>query len=70
LFGEGSGGFLVSGEGRALEAMAAGGVDVSVLGEVGGSDLQIEVGGDTIRVGVETVGAAWRSLGQRLASIS
>jgi phosphoribosylformylglycinamidine synthase subunit PurL len=57
LFGEGSGGFLVSGERAALEAL--GGV---FLGEVGGTTIEIAAGDRSLVVGLGTAESAWRSL--------
>jgi len=57
LFGEGSGGFLVSGERAALEALGA-----TFLGEVGGTTIEIAAGDRSIVVGLGTAESAWRSL--------
>ncbi|HEX4669331.1 MAG TPA: phosphoribosylformylglycinamidine synthase subunit PurL [Solirubrobacterales bacterium] len=57
LFGEGSGGFLVSGERGVLEAL--GGV---FLGEVGGTAIEIAAGDRSIVVGLGTAESAWCSL--------
>jgi phosphoribosylformylglycinamidine synthase subunit PurL len=62
LFGEGSGGFLVSGERAALEALGA-----TLLGEVGGTTIEIAAGDRSIVVGLGTAESAWRSLDARLA---
>ena len=61
LFGEGSGGFLVSGERGELEAL--GGV---FLGEVGGTTIEIAAGDRSLVVGLGTAESAWRSLPVRL----
>jgi phosphoribosylformylglycinamidine synthase subunit PurL len=58
LFGEGSGGFLVSGERAALEALGA-----TYLGEVGGTTIEVAAGDRSIVVGLGTTESAWRSLG-------
>ena len=42
LFGEGPGGFVLGGERAALEALASGGVEVLIVGEVGGEQIAIE----------------------------
>ncbi|HYJ21080.1 MAG TPA: phosphoribosylformylglycinamidine synthase subunit PurL [Solirubrobacterales bacterium] len=63
LFGEGSGGFLVSGERAELEAL--GGV---LLGEVGGTKIEIAAGDRSLVVGLGTAESAWRSLDERLDS--
>jgi phosphoribosylformylglycinamidine synthase len=57
LFGEGSGGFLVSGERGELEAL--GGV---FLGEVGGTTIEIAAGDRSLAVGLGSAESAWRSL--------
>jgi phosphoribosylformylglycinamidine synthase subunit PurL len=57
LFGEGTGGFLVSGERAALEALGA-----TVLGEVGGTTIEIAAGDRSIVVGMGGAESAWRSL--------
>ena len=57
LFGEGTGGFLVSGERAALEALGA-----VYLGEVGGSTIEIAAGDRSLVVGLGTAESAWRSL--------
>jgi phosphoribosylformylglycinamidine synthase II len=62
LFGEGPGGFLVSGERSVLESLATDEVDVLLLGEVTGGQLEITVGGSSVTIGVDKLGAAWRSL--------
>ncbi|MGC1166028.1 MAG: hypothetical protein WA862_07965, partial [Solirubrobacterales bacterium] len=61
LFGEGSGGFLVSGERATLEAL--GGV---LLGEIGGTAIEIAAGDRSIVVGLGTAESAWRSLGAKI----
>ena len=55
LFGEGSGGFVVSGERAALEALGA-----VYLGEVGGSTIEIAAGDRSLVVGLGTAESAWR----------
>jgi phosphoribosylformylglycinamidine synthase len=57
LFGEGAGGFLVSGKRAALEAIGA-----TVLGEVGGTTIEIAAGDRSITVGLGGAESAWRSL--------
>jgi phosphoribosylformylglycinamidine synthase subunit PurL len=61
LFGEGPGGFLVSGERGALEKLGA-----VVLGEVGGSTIEIAAGDRSIVVGLGGAESAWRSLAERV----
>ena len=60
LFGEGPGGFVLSGERAALEALGA-----VLIGEVGGTTIEIAAGDRSLVVGLEGAAAAWRSLGER-----
>jgi len=62
LFGEGPGGFLLSGERQALDALGA-----VHVGEVGGATLEIAAGDRSFTVGLDSVEGAWRSLDERLA---
>jgi len=62
LFGEGVGGFLVSGERAALESLATDRVEVLVLGEVGGETIELRAGELSARVELSAAAAAWRSL--------
>ncbi len=66
LFGEGSGGFLVSGERGALEKLGGTRAGVLVLGTVTGDTLEVSVGGSSFAARVDSLAAAWRSLGKRL----
>jgi phosphoribosylformylglycinamidine synthase II len=65
LFGEGVGGFLVSGERRRLEALAGGDVAVLYLGKVGGDTLEIAAGDRSLSLPLAEAESAWRSLGKR-----
>jgi phosphoribosylformylglycinamidine synthase II len=65
LFGEGSGGFLLSGERAALEAIGA-----TILGEVGGAKIEIAAGDRSLTVGLAEAEDAWRSLGRRLDAVA
>jgi phosphoribosylformylglycinamidine synthase subunit PurL len=67
LFGEGRGGFLLSGERAALESLATGTVDVLILGEVGGETVEIALDGEAHGLSVADAARAWRSMGERLA---
>ncbi len=60
LFGEGSGGFLVSGERGAIEAL-----DATLLGEVGGESVKIAAGDRSLAIALGDAEHAWRSLGER-----
>jgi hypothetical protein len=64
LFGEGTGGFLLSGGREALESMTAAGVDAQIIGEVGGDSVEIEAGEERLSLGLEEARAAWQSLAQ------
>jgi phosphoribosylformylglycinamidine synthase II len=57
LFGEGAGGFLLSGERAALEELGA-----TLLGKVGGTTIEIAAGDRSLTVGLVAVESAWRSL--------
>ncbi len=57
LFGEGPGGFLLSGEREALEALGA-----TLIGEVGGTTIEVAAGDRSFTVGVGTAEGAWLSL--------
>ena len=57
LFGEGSGGFLVSGERAALEEIGA-----TLIGEVGGETIEIAAGDRSLAVPLADAESAWRSL--------
>ena len=66
LFGEGSGGFLLSGERERLEALANDGVAVLYLGKVGGETIEIAAGDRSLSLPLADAEAAWRSLGERV----
>ncbi len=63
LFGEGPGGFLVSGEPAALAEIGA-----VAIGEVGGEAIEVAAGDRSLRLGLAEAAAAWRSLGDRLGA--
>jgi phosphoribosylformylglycinamidine synthase subunit PurL len=64
LFGEGSGGFLLSGERAELEALGA-----VLLGEVGGAKIEIAAGDRSLTLGLQGAESAWRSLGARAEAL-
>ncbi len=66
LFGEGPGGFLISGELTALRSLAADGVPVVLLGEVGGVTIEIVAGELNAALTVADAESAWHSLGETL----
>ena len=62
LFGEGPGGFVVSGERSKLAAIAGGGVEVLVIGETGGEAIAIDAAELTLEVALSDASASWESL--------
>ncbi len=58
LFGEGPGGFLLSGERAALESLGA-----TLVGETGGSTIEIAAGDRSLSVDLGAAEDAWGSLG-------
>jgi phosphoribosylformylglycinamidine synthase len=60
LFGEASGGFLLSGDRDALAALGA-----TLIGETGGSTIEVAADDRSFTVGVGTAEGAWRSLALR-----
>ncbi len=65
LFGEGPGGFVLSGEREKLEALAGDGVEVLLLGKVGGEAVEIAAGDRSLSLGLDAAVSAWRSLGSQ-----
>jgi phosphoribosylformylglycinamidine synthase subunit PurL len=57
LFGEGAGGFLLSGDRQMLEELGA-----TSLGKVGGTTIEIAAGDCSLTVGLVAVESAWSSL--------
>ena len=68
LFGEGPGGFALAGERSELERLAAGVVDVFVVGRAGGRRIQISAAEAEVDVALADAVRAWRSLGERVES--
>ncbi len=66
LFGEGSGGFVISGEREKLEALASDGVTVLMLGRVGGDSVEVAAGDRSLTVPLTDAEQAWSSLRERL----
>jgi len=66
LFGEGAGGFVVSGEEPRLGELA-GAVDVRLIGAAGGEQLRIERRGELIAVALSELVAAREALGRVIA---
>jgi phosphoribosylformylglycinamidine synthase subunit PurL len=65
LFGEGPGGFVVSGERAQLEALACDELAVLIIGEVGGEAIEIEAAEQSLSLALADAAAAWGSLAQR-----
>jgi len=68
LFGEGPGGFVLSGERAKLEQLASDELPVLVIGEVGSEALEIEAAEQSLSVPLADAERAWRSLGERIES--
>jgi phosphoribosylformylglycinamidine synthase len=66
LFGEGSGGFVVSGRPTELEKIGNGAVAVALIGETGGDRISISAGETDLEASVEAAGEAWSSLAERI----
>jgi phosphoribosylformylglycinamidine synthase len=64
LFGEGAGGFLLSGDRGALEEIGA-----RVIGLVGGTEIEIAAGDRSLVVGLEEAAEAWHSLDRRAEGV-
>jgi phosphoribosylformylglycinamidine synthase II len=62
LFGEGVGGFLISGERAKLDSLADDGVAVLHLGSVGGEAIEIAAGDRSVTIALTDAERAWRSL--------
>jgi phosphoribosylformylglycinamidine synthase len=62
LFGEGPGGFVVSGHPEAVRQLAERGIEVDVLGTVGGDALSLTIAGETIAVALDELHAAHGAL--------
>ncbi|MGE0066673.1 MAG: phosphoribosylformylglycinamidine synthase subunit PurL [Solirubrobacterales bacterium] len=65
LFGEGAGGFLLSGNRAALVELGA-----TVIGEVGGPRIEIAAGDRSLIVGLGDAESAWRSLDRRAEAVA
>jgi phosphoribosylformylglycinamidine synthase II len=71
LFGEGPGGFVVSGDRDAIGEFAtrSGGVDVLPIGEAGGDRIEISAAESSVSLPVADAERAWRSLGERVEGV-
>jgi phosphoribosylformylglycinamidine synthase subunit PurL len=65
LFGEGAGGFVLSGDAAVLESLGA-----IRIGAVGGSEIEIVAGDRSLTVALESAERAWRSLPDRVEAVS
>jgi phosphoribosylformylglycinamidine synthase len=65
LFGEGPGGFVVSGDRAELEALGA-----RVIGEVGGTTIELAAGDRSLVLGLTDATEAWRSLDARTEAVA
>ena len=65
LFGEGTGGFVLSGERAELEALGA-----LVIGEVGGTTIELAAGDRSLVIGLVDATEAWRSLDARAEAVA
>jgi phosphoribosylformylglycinamidine synthase subunit PurL len=65
LFGEGPGGFVISGERERLEALASNELPVLVIGEVVGEAIAIEAAEQSLSITLADAERAWRSLAER-----
>jgi phosphoribosylformylglycinamidine synthase subunit PurL len=65
LFGEGPGGFVLSGDRAELEALGA-----RVIGQVGGTTIELAAGDRSLVVGLTDATEAWRSLDARAESVA
>ena len=65
LFGEGPGGFVLSGDRAELEALGA-----MVIGTVGGTTIELAAGDRSLIVGLTDATEAWRSLDARAESVA
>jgi phosphoribosylformylglycinamidine synthase len=70
LFGEGPGGFLISGEPEKLEALAVEGVPVMLIGKTGGRSVEIAAGDRSVTTHLDVAASAWRSLPAQVEAVS
>ena len=68
LFGEGPGGFVISGEREALEGLSSDALPVLIIGEVGSEAIEIEAAERSLSIPVTDAEEAWLSLGERAES--
>jgi hypothetical protein len=66
MFGEGPGGFVLTGSRAELESLADGGVPATIIGETGGDEISIGAGDSRLTVSVEDAAEAWSSISARI----
>jgi len=64
LFGEGPGGFLLSGSREALESLGA-----TLIGETGGTTIEVAAGDRSFTVDLGAAESAWHSLSERVSEV-
>ncbi len=67
LFGEGRGGFIVSGERVALESLASANTAVLILGETGDEEIKIAAGEGSLSIGLDEAERAWNDISRAIA---
>ncbi len=67
LFGEGTGGFLISGDRAALESLGGDGTEILILGEVGGGEIEITAGDTSLMTGLDKAKIAWNDISRAIA---
>jgi len=68
LFGEGPGGFIMAGSHAEFEHLGGRGVQVELIGRVGGDLIELRAGEEEVRILVEEAAAAFGSLADRIES--
>ena len=66
LFGEGTGGFLVTGSRAELKSFAHSSVAVALIGETGGKEISISAGDADLTLTVQDATRTWSSLAERI----
>jgi phosphoribosylformylglycinamidine synthase II len=68
LFGEGAGGFVVAGDRAAIERLveSVGAPGAFLIGEAGGSAIELSAGEAELAVPLDVAARAWRSLAERM----
>lgn len=66
LFGEGPGGFIVSGPDSAIEALERRGISVIRIGKTGGTAVTIDAAERSVSISVEDAATCWQSLAEKM----